>query len=191
MEKKFPGRSTSRRRAGSKDRESGSSEPEFLIVGRIARPHGVHGDVGMTLMTEHPDRLMNVKVLYLGPDLEPHTVKRMRRHQDGMIITFEKVPDRETAESLREHLVHVHLKDAVPLEEGEYYLFQIEGIRVVTEDGEELGRLTGLIETGANDVYIVTSGEGKEILLPAIPDVVLNVDVPGGVMTVRMLEGLR
>jgi 16S rRNA processing protein RimM len=144
----------------------------------------------MILMTEHPERLMNVEVLYLGPDLEPYQVKRMR-HQDGMIITFEKVPDLETAETLREHLVHVHLKDAVPLEDGEYYLFQIEGIRVVTEDGEELGRLTGLIETGANDVYIVTSGEGKEILLPAIPDVILNVDVPGGIMTVRLLEGLR
>lgn len=191
MEKRFPRRSTGRRQAGSKDRKSGSSEPEFLIVGRIARPHGVRGDVGMTLMTEHPDRLMNVKVLYLGPDLEPHQVKRMRRHQDGMIITFEEVADRDTAESLREHLVHIHLKDAVPLEEGEYYLFQIEGIRVVTEDGEELGRLTGLIETGANDVYVVTSGEGKEILLPAIPDVILNVDVPGSVMTVRLLEGLR
>ncbi len=188
---KFVKRSTGRKRTGSGDRQSGSSEPDFLIVGKIARPHGVRGEVGMKLMTNHPEHLLNVKVLYLGPDMKPHKVTRMRRHHEGMIITFENITDRDMAELLREHLVHVHRKDAVPLEAGEYFLFQIEGIRVVTDDGEELGRLTGYIETGANDVYIVTSAEGQEILLPVIPDVILKVDVPARIMTVRLLEGLR
>lgn len=184
-------RSTGRKRAGSEDKKTGSSEPEFLIVGKIARAHGVRGEVGMKLMTEHPEHLLNVKTFYLGPDFTPYEVDRIRRHQEGMIILFKKIVNRQMAEELRSHLVYVHLEDAVPLEEGEYYLFQIEGIRVVTDDGEDLGRLSGLIETGANDVYVITSGGGNEILLPAIPEVILNVDVDAGVMTVHLLEGLR
>jgi 16S rRNA processing protein RimM len=169
----------------------GSSEPEFLIVGKISRPHGVRGEVGMILMTQHPEHLLSVKKLYVGSNYKPYRVERMRRHQEGMIILFADLKDRDQAELLREQMVHIHMRDAVPLEDGEYYLFQIEGILVVSEEGEELGRLTGLIETGANDVYVVTTPAGGELLLPAIPDVIKNVDVQGGKMTVHLLDGLR
>jgi len=180
-------------RRQSKDEEatSGSSEPEFLVVGKIVRPHGVRGEVGMKLMTDHPEHLLKVKTLYVGTEHRSYDVTRIRRHQSGMIIHFDGFQDRDAAEVLREQFVHVHVDDAIPLEEGEYYLFQIEGIEVVSEDGESLGRLSGLLETGANDVYIITTPEGNELLLPAIPDVIKHVDVPGGVMTVHLLEGLR
>jgi 16S rRNA processing protein RimM len=186
------------RRARSTDRPEtqdktlpGSSEPEFLIVGKISRPHGVRGEIGMILMTQHPEHLMSVKKLYVGPDYKPYRVERMRRHQEGMIILFSDFKDRDQAELLREQMVHIHMRDAVPLEDGEYYLFQVEGILVVTEEGEELGRLTGLIETGANDVYVITTLEGGELLLPVIPEVIKSVDVQGGKMTVHLLDGLR
>ncbi len=175
---------------GSEGGILGSPEPEFLIVGRITRPHGIRGEVAMRNMTDYPERLLEVETLYVGPEHRPYRVKRMRRHADGMLIAFEGVGDRNLAAVLREQFVYIHISDAVPLEEGEYYLFQIEGIRVVTEDGRQLGRLTGLIETGANDVYIITSDEGKEVLIPAIPEVIQDVDVPGRVMTVKLLEGL-
>jgi 16S rRNA processing protein RimM len=145
----------------------------------------------MKLMTDHPEHLLQVKTLYVGSDHHPHAVNRMRRHQTGMIIHFDGLTDRDMAEVLREQFVYVHVDDAIPLEDGEYYLFQIEGIHVVTEDGETLGHLSGLLETGANDVYIITTPEGDELLLPVIPDVIKQVDVPGGVMTVHLLEGLR
>lgn len=180
-----------RRRPEVEDKSSGSAEPEFLLVGRIIRPHGVRGEVGMRLMTEHPEHLLSLKKLYLGPEHKPYLVARMRRHQDGMIIQFVEIKDRDQAELLRETMVYIHVQDAIPLEDGEYYLFQIEGILVVTEEGEELGRLTGLIETGANDVYVVTTPAGGELLLPAIPDVIRKVDVDAGRMTVKLLEGLR
>ncbi len=184
-------RLTSPRQSRDEEATSGSSEPEFLVVGKIVRPHGVRGEIGMKLMTDHPEHLLQVETLYVGKEHRPYSVKRMRRHQTGMIIHFDSFTDRDMAEVLREQLVHVHIDDAVPLEEGEYYLFQVEGIEVVTEEGESLGHLSGLLETGANDVYIVTTPEGGELLLPVIPDVIKNVNVPDGVMTVHLLEGLR
>lgn len=144
----------------------------------------------MKIMTGYPERLLQIKTLYLGPAYDPYSVQRMRRHAEGMIIQFEGVGDRNAAEVLRGLMVHIHLQDAVPLQEGEYFLFQIKGIRVVTDQGEELGRLTDLVETGANDVYIVTTPDDREVLLPAIPEVILRVDVASGVMTVHLLDGL-
>lgn len=184
-------RTASHRRSRDEEANSGSSEPEFLVVGRIVRPHGVRGEVGMKLMTDHPEHLLQVKTLHVGTNHQPYAVTRMRRHQTGMIIHLSGLTDRDMAETLREQFVHVHIDDAVPLEDGEYYLFQIEGIQVVAEDGESLGHLSGLLETGANDVYVITTPDGGELLLPVIPDVIKKVDVPAGVMTVHLLDGLR
>lgn len=145
----------------------------------------------MKIMTAYPERLMDAKTLYIGEQHTAHRVERIRRHPAGMIVLFGGVADRDEAEALRDEFVYIGMEDAVPLEEGEYYLFQIEGIRVVTEDGSSLGTLTGLIETGANDVYVVTEEDGSELLLPAIPEVILRVDIENQVMTVRLMEGLR
>lgn len=176
--------------SGSGGEQTGSSEPEFLIVGQIVRPHGVRGEVGMKLLTAYPERLPAIETLYLGEAYQPYQVSRMRRHSEGMLIQFRGVNDRNDADVLRGLMVHIHIDNAVPLEDGEYYLFQIEGIRVVTDAGDELGRLTGLLETGANDVYVVTTPEGREVLLPAIPDVIRNVDVSAQIMTVHLIDGL-
>lgn len=144
----------------------------------------------MKLMTEYPGRLAPGRVLYVGPGHTPYTIRRIRNHQSGVLLQFEDIKDRNAAEELRGAYVHVSMEDAIPLEDGEYYLYQIEGIRVVTDAGDELGRLTGYIETGANDVYIITTPEEGEILLPAIPEVILKVDLEAKVMTVHLLEGL-
>lgn len=144
----------------------------------------------MKLMTEYPGRLEPGRTLYVGPGYTPRIIRRIRSHQSGVLLQFKDITDRDAAEALRGAFVHVPLEEAVPLEEGEYYLYQIEGIRVVSDAGEELGRLTGYIETGANDVYIVTTPEAGEILLPAIPEVILTVDLEERVMTVHLLEGL-
>jgi 16S rRNA processing protein RimM len=150
----------------------------------------VRGEIGMKILTAYPERLPAIETLFLGDDYTPYQVTRMRRHSTGMLIQFEGIDDRDAADALRGIMVHIHIDDAVPLEDGEYFLFQIEGIRVVTDTGDELGRLTNLLETGANDVYVVTTPEGREVLLPVIPDVILNVDVEAQVMTVHLIDGL-
>lgn len=177
--------------SGSENALENSSEPEFLIVGQIIRPHGVRGEVAMKIMTDYPERLSEIETLYVGPHHQPLAVSRLRRTGEGILIQFEEIDTREQAEPLRGLLVHISRADAVPLGDGEVYLFQLQGIRVITDAGEELGRLTGLIETGANDVYEVTGEQGRELLLPAIPEVIRHIDVRGRVMTVHLLDGLR
>lgn len=159
-------------------------------MGRITRPHGVRGEVAMKTLTDYPERLAQADTLYVGPAYVPHKVKRVRPHQTGVIIRFSGVPDRNAAELLREQLVYVHIDDAIPLEEGEYYFYQLDGIQVVTDEGQELGHFSGYIETGANDVYIVKAPDGSEVLLPAIPEVIVEVDIAARVMTVHLLDGL-
>ncbi len=144
----------------------------------------------MRLLTDYPERLLAADILYMGGNYTPYQVIRIRKHSAGMLVQLEGISDRSQAELLRKTSVFIHIDEAIPLEEGEYYLYQIEGIQVVTDDGTELGHLTDFIETGANDVYVVTSDEGHEILLPAIPEVILDVNIEEHVMTVHLLEGL-
>jgi 16S rRNA processing protein RimM len=143
----------------------------------------------MHIITDYPERLGTLETLYFGPDHVPHRLVGVRRHRDALLLRLEGVTDREAAERYRDKLVYVSIDDAVPLEEGEYYLFQLWGLQVVTEDGRELGVLVDVLETGANDVYVV-DGPCGEVLLPAIPEVVREVDVPGGQMLVHLLDGL-
>lgn len=144
----------------------------------------------MKVLTEYPERLSGVDTLYVGPDYRPMRLERARQHKTGLLVKFAEIPDRNAADELRGQFAYVHIDDAIPLEEGEVYLYQLEGMQVVTEDGEALGRITDYIETGANDVYVVTTPEGGEVLLPAIPQVILGMDIERKVMTVHLLEGL-
>jgi 16S rRNA processing protein RimM len=105
------------------------------------------------------------------------------------LLTLAGVSDRTQAEKLRGQFVQVPLEEAVPLPEGTYYLYQLIGLEVTSTTGEFLGVITDIIETGANDVYIVEK-DGQKILLPAIPDVVKTVDTLKGVMIVQVIDGL-
>ncbi|NDJ51884.1 MAG: 16S rRNA processing protein RimM [Chloroflexi bacterium] len=179
----------------SRKQERAADEPqsgrvEYLVVGQITRPHGVRGEVAIKVLTDYPGRLQALKTLYLGDDHQPYEVQRLRPHRGGLIAQFVGINDRDEAEHLRRLYVKIHINDAVPLEDGEYYLFQIQNMLVVTEDGEELGRITNIIETGANDVFVISSASGREILIPAIPDVIRKVDTDAGVMTIHVLDGL-
>jgi 16S rRNA processing protein RimM len=144
----------------------------------------------MKVITDYPERLPEIETLYVGPAFEPYKVKRVRFQAGGALMLFAGIEDRDSAELLRDMMVYIHIDDAVPLEEGEYYLFQIMGAQVVTGDGQVLGTLTDLLETGANDVYVVTAPDGREILIPVIPEVVRHVDVNKKVVTIDLLDGL-
>ncbi len=169
--------------------------PRYLLLGEILRPHGIRGELRMRVLTDFPERIPTLAAVYIGvgpasPDVKPYQVEHMRMHQAYGLLKLQGVEDRSQAELLRDLLVMVPLENAVPLEPGEFYLYQLIGLAVETVDGEALGTLRDVIETGANDVYVVASPAHGEVLLPATDEVIVRVDIAAGVMVVNLIEGL-
>lgn len=165
------------------------TEPILLAVGRVLRPHGVRGELRVGLLTAYPDRLSRHPVFYLGDEGRPWPVERLRLQRDAALVKLRGCDDRDGADALRGQLVQIPVEDAVPLEEGEYYTFQLIGVAVVTDRGESLGRVVDVLETGANDVYVVRGPRG-EVLIPAIKGVVGELDLSARRMVVSPLPGL-
>lgn len=172
-----------------------TQQPPFLLLGQVLRPHGVRGELRVNILTDYPERIGPEMVVYLGSDPgDPATVTeyeivQARRHQQFLILLLKGISDRNAADRLREQYVMVPLDEAVPLDEDEFYLFQAIGLAVYTAEGEHLGRVAEILETGANDVYIVQGPRG-EILLPATDECILDIDIEAGKMTVHLLDGL-
>lgn len=166
-------------------------EPRFLLIGAIRKPHGVRGEVRVTPLTDVPERFTWLETAYLGTpqQAQPITIESARLHQDIVLLKIEGYDDRTAVENLRGQYILIDEADAIPLEEGEYYLHQLLGLTVITDNDEPLGELTDVIETPANNVFQVTGDKG-EILLPDIPDVILDIDFDAGRMTVALLPGL-
>ncbi len=166
-----------------------ASEPEFLAVGRVLRPHGVHGELRVEVHTDDPERFGVYPQVYLGDSLTRYRIKKYRLVQGAVLLFLHGIHTRDQAEQLRDQWIWIARADAMPLAEGEYYTYQVLGMRVVSDEGLELGQVTEILETGANDVYVVRGLRG-EILLPVIAQVIVNVDLQTRQMTVHLLDGL-
>ena len=172
-----------------------SPQPAYLLVGEILRPHGVVGEMRMRVLTSYPDRLGKLKTVYLAPTPEtdsptPYALVSVRMHQGYALLKLGTITDRDAADRLRQLVVMVAMADAVPLDEGEHYLFQVIGLTVYTEDGTCLGTITDVLETGANDVYVLQGERYGEILIPATHETILETDMDAQKMIVRLPEGL-
>lgn len=144
----------------------------------------------MDVMTDFPERLHRGVVVYLGDERRPLKIRTRRTHQQALLLSFEEYHDADAVGELRNQLLYVPAADRPPLPEGEYYHHQMIGLRVVNEDGTLLGILTQILDTGANDVYVVTRERGPEVLLPATEEVILAVDLDQGHVKVHLLPGL-
>jgi 16S rRNA processing protein RimM len=163
------------------------SEP-YLAVGRITRAHGIRGEVGVLSLTEVPSRYDRGSVLRLE-DGRTLTVERSRSHGNRLLVKFEEVPDRTHAETLRGQVLLVP-EDAVPeAPDDAYWVHQLVGLEVVTESGRSLGRVAEVLHNPANDIW-VTRGPEREVLVPALRDLVIDVDLGAGRVVVREVEGL-
>ncbi len=164
-------------------------EPVFLAVGRLRRPHGINGEILMDVMTAFPERLRARKTVFLGEEHQPARITHVRKMGlTTMLISLEGFTDSDQAGTLRNKMVFVRAENLPELPEGEYYHHQLLGLRVVEESGKDLGFLTEIMETGANDVYVVVDPDGQETLLPAIEAVILGVDLERREMKVRSQE---
>ena len=166
------------------------AEPRFLVIGRIIKPHGVHGEMRVKILTDEPDRFKLLEEVYIGKDnLQPSKVESVRFHKYWALLKIQECQDRDAADLLRSHLVQVPESEGIPLEEGEYFLHQLIGLQVQTEEGEHLGSIAEVIETKANNVFVVNN-DGAEILLPDIGEVIRDIDFDSRIVTVRLLPGL-
>ncbi len=169
--------------------ESRRTPPRYLIIGRVLKPWGYRGDLKIEILTEFPERFASLQTVYLGDDAKSFSVERARQHGKFARLKLKGVDTPEAAAALRGQLVRVAIEDAVPLPAGKIYLYQVIGLRVVTTAGQSLGEITDVLDTAANDVYIVRDG-AREILLPAIPQVIQATDLARGEMIVELLDGL-
>ena len=169
---------------------SPDGEPEYLTVGFLRRPHGLQGEINMDLHTDFPERMKSGRKLFVGKQYQPMTLASVRPHQSGLLVKFKGVESPESAGLFRNQWVYIRARDASPLPEGQLYQHELIGFGVVDENDNALGELTEILETGANDVYVVRDEAGKEILLPAIPSVILKLDAARRLMWVHLLDGL-
>jgi 16S rRNA processing protein RimM len=169
---------------------SPNDEPVFVVVGKFRRPHGIKGEVVMTLLIDFPELIHQGQMIFVGERHTPYEVRSVRWHGGDLLVALEELPDRTAVEIFRNIMVYMKAKDIPELPEGEYYIHQLVGLTVVTDQGQELGKIKEVLVTGANDVYLVEGESGKEILLPAIEQVVLEIDHDAGIVRVHILPGL-
>lgn len=164
-------------------------KPRFLIIGRVLKPFGVRGELKVEILTDFPERFASLRQVFLGDDAKSCVVESARRHGNAALIKLAGIDTPEAAAALREQLVYVAREDAVTLPAHQVYLYQLIGLRVLTTAGTPLGELVDVLDTRANDVYIVRDG-AREILLPAIPTVIKEINLARGEMRVELMDGL-
>ena len=170
--------------------ESKNSEPRFLVIGQVAKPHGVRGEVSVIPHTDLLERFNWIDVICVGENSPVSVaVESVRFHKGRPLLKLSGYDTREEAGVLRGQWLQIPEDQAIPLEEGEYFLFQVVGLAVETVGGSQLGTVTEVIETGANNVFVVKGPQG-EILIPDIPDVVSDIDFEQKRMVVDPLPGL-
>jgi len=169
---------------------TGSAAPAFLEIAQIQTAFGVDGEVRARILTDFPGRFARLKKVFLGEDFTPYPVQHAKVRGDDVFLKLGGVTTPEEAAKLRLKMVQVPIAEAAPLPKGAYYHYQVIGLSVVSVDGQALGRVVEILSTGGNDVYVVR-GEQSELLLPAIAEVVQQVDLPAGRMVVTLLEGME
>jgi 16S rRNA processing protein RimM len=175
------------------DQKAGSpvlDEPAFLVIGKLRRPHGVKGEILMDVLTDFPERIRPGVTVYVGEAHRSLVVRSCRPHAEGMLISFEGYSLPESAGELRNALVQVPSQDRPRLPEGDFYHHQILGLSVVDQNGDRLGVVTGILETGANDVFVITMDDNREILVPYTDTIVQSITPEEGKMIVQLLPGL-
>lgn len=165
---------------------------DLLQVGIIASTHGVRGEVKVYPTTDDPRRFRRLKevVLDTGKEKMNLEIEGVKFFKQFVILKFKGLDNINDIEKYRQKSLYVTRKNAVRLQRDEYFIVDLIGLKVQDEDGKELGTVKDVIETGANDVYEVEMADGKSLLLPAIKQCILNVDVENGTMQVHVLEGL-
>ena len=165
---------------------------DFFKVGVITSPHGIRGEVKVFPTTDDPARFKKLKEVFLDTGKERIVlhIAQVKLFKQFVMLKFREYDSINEVENLRKKELWISRSQAVPLQKDEYFIADLIGISVELEDGRMLGVLKDVIQTGANDVYVVECTDGREVMIPAIKDCILSVDVEEGRMVVHLLKGL-
>jgi 16S rRNA processing protein RimM len=168
------------------------SPDDTLLIGQIVAPFGVRGQVKLRAYTVHVEHLRRrIRTVYIGDERREYSLNALIEHKPGLLVlSLGGVTTRDAAEELRGAEVAIRERDAAPLEEGEYFIHQLYDLLVVDEQGAEIGRVREVLETGANEVLVVARPDQPDALIPMIHDVVQQLDIAGGRVVIRLIEGL-
>ena len=163
---------------------------QYLEVGKITNVHGIMGEVRVQPWADSPEFLCRFKTLYVDKTHWPIQVERARVHKNMVILKFKEFNNINEIEKYKGKDLLIRRDQAVKLAPNENFITDLIGLKVVTDEGKEFGTLTDVLQTGANDVYVIESLEGKEYLFPAIPQCILDVNLESQMVTVHILDGL-
>jgi 16S rRNA processing protein RimM len=163
-------------------------KPERLVVGRIAKAHGIRGEVAIEVLSDEPARFAPGAHVFVGE--RALTVSASRAHQGRLLVLFDEVPDRTTAETLKGAELTIPIGDARTLDDDwSFYPHELTGLDVIDENGNALGTMDRVEESPAADIWVVRA-PGREVLVPAVRDIVMRVDLDGRTIVLRPPEGL-
>jgi 16S rRNA processing protein RimM len=179
----------------SRQKQAAQVPPGYLAVGVITGAHGIRGEVTIEPYTDFPDqRFAEGESVLLGQEMEVADIITSRPHKGRVLVRFGHIEDRDEAEALRGVWIYIPETEAADLEDDTYFIHQILGLSVHTEEGQILGTIKDVLFTGANEVYVVEPSaglnRGREVLIPAIGEVVQSVDLAAGVLTIRLMPGI-
>lgn len=164
---------------------------DYVRIGLVAKPQGIRGEIKVNNLSDQPERFLKLDHVFAENrgQYTRYGVKGARLGDGCAFLFLERIYTRDEAETLRGQYLCVERENAITLPEGRYFIFDLEGCEVLTEKGRHLGRLTEVLQPGANDVYVVSDGE-NEILVPAVKSFVLSVDIPSKTVVVssKILE---
>ena len=166
---------------------------DLLQVGVITTTHGVRGEVKVFPTTDDPARFKKLKnvVLDTGKEMIDLEVAGVKFFKNMVIVKFKGIDDINDVEKYRKKSLYVTRENAVKLKKNEYFIADLIGLKVQSDEGEDLGKISDVLQTGANDVYVISKAGADDILLPAIKDCVKEVDIENGTILVHLLPGLR
>ena len=165
---------------------------KYLEIGQIVNTFGIKGMVKIKPFTDDINRFDRLKKIYISNKngKKEYQIQEVKYHKNMVLMKLEGVDTPEQADLLRQSYLLVDRADEEPLEEGVYYIVDLLGLEVYTDDNKLLGKVDDIFNTGSNDIYVVKDEMGKQILLPGIPDVLKNVDLEKGIITVHLIPGL-
>lgn len=160
----------------------------YIDFGKITSTHGIKGEVKIYPYTDDIDNILNLKKVYINE--EAYKVRSMKFHKNMLIAKLKGINTIEEAEKFRNTIVQREISDDEVLEEDTYYIKDLIGLEVYLEDSSLFGKIKDVFQTGANDVYVIETLDKKEVLIPAIKDVVKMVDLAENKMVIELMEGL-